>query len=88
MFSSARISSSILLCSSRTVSGSTRNPSRSRHQPLKSTLHTSLGCVAFRPWPNRPVSVDRRTRRRSVKPARSSTRLKLLSLGTSPPCFR
>src|SRR4029078_5299895 len=34
------------LKASRTVSGSNRLPSRVRHQPLKSTVHTSLGALA------------------------------------------
>jgi hypothetical protein len=83
-FSSARTSRTYRLCSSRTVKGSHRRP-RLLHHPLKSTVHTSLGCPARRPLLKRPASLERRRCRRfSVKPARSSTRLKVLSLATFP----
>lgn len=82
------ISKSIRLNSSRTVNGSTRSPSRSFHHPLKSTVQTSLAFSALTPLARRPASLARRTRRGTVKPARASTRLKLLSLGISGPCRR
>ena len=80
-FSNARASRTYRLCSSRTVSGSHRLASFF-HQPLKSTVHTSLAAPALRPVLNRPASVERCRRRFWVKPARSSTRLKLLSQAT------
>ncbi len=84
LLSTALISSSILLNSSRTVSGSTRRPSLHNHHPLKSTVQTSLGASAFFPLESLPFSAARRILRGLVRPARSSTRLKLLSLGVAP----
>src|ERR1043166_935225 len=78
----ARRSSTYRENSSRTVNGSQRLP-RANHHPLKSTVHTSLGTVALRPLNNRPDWCRGRNRRGCTKPARSSTRLKLLSLGIS-----
>ncbi len=87
-FSRTLISSNMRLYSSRTVSGSTRSPSRSFHQPLKSTVQISLGACAFIPVARRLPGSRLRRLRGSVNPARSKTRLKLLSLGTSPMLLR
>src|ERR1700732_5199609 len=80
---SDRTSNTERLYSSRTVKGSQRLP-HLLHHPLKSTVHNSLAAPARRPLHKRPASVDRRLRRFCVKPARSRTRLRVLSLTTSP----
>src|ERR1700676_256506 len=67
------------------VKGSHRPPSLQLHQPLKSTVHTSLGLPPARPPLSRPPSLGpSRTRRGWVKPTCSRIRLKLLSLGACP----
>jgi hypothetical protein len=82
--STARNSNNMRLCSSRTVRGSTRFPPSPTHQPLKSTVQTSLQLVAFLPLDSLPLSVALRVLRGLVSPARSRMRLKLLSLGVAP----
>ncbi len=72
------------LYSSRTVNGSHRCRAGSYHQPLKSTVHTSLGAWPRRSVHSRPASVAGRRWRPSVKPARASIRLKLLSEAAAP----
>src|SRR5436853_5228193 len=52
--------------------------------PLTSTVHTSLDTLARRPLLKRPASLARARRRFCVNPARSNTRLNVLSLATSP----
>src|SRR5882724_6133328 len=69
--------------SSRTVKGSQRL-SPFLHQPLKSTVHTSLRAAASRPLLKRPASGARRRRRFCVRPVLSKTLLTVLSLATSP----
>src|ERR1700730_2877914 len=67
------------------VKGSHLLPSPHLHQPLKSTVHTSLGLCPRRPLLSRPPSLGPSlTRRGWVKPTCSSIRLKLLSLGACP----
>src|SRR5215831_2078789 len=78
----SRSSSTYRLNSSRTVNGSHRWLWAPYHQPLKSTVHTWLGALALRPLCSRPDCCRERSRRGTTNPARSSTRLKLLSLGT------
>ena len=54
------------------------------HQPLKSTVHTSLRAAASRPLLKRPASGARRRRRFCVRPVLSKTLLNVLALATSP----
>jgi len=74
------------LNASRTVRGSKRLRSLVRHQPLKSTVHTSLGA-----WTTSRSCSRATTRRRRLglrtrgSPARSKIRATVLTLGTPLP---
>ncbi len=71
------------LCSSRTVNGSHRFP-QLLHQPLKSTVHTSLGARALRPLHRRPASRELRRRRFCVSSCSLQDSLKAALTGRFP----
>jgi hypothetical protein len=71
------------LKASRTVNGSQRWPTVC-HQPLKSTVHTSLGARATTVLLMRPGSATFRDRRVCTSPAFVRIRLQLLALGVPP----
>ena len=83
-FSTARISRSMRLCSSLTVSGSTRWPLRIPPPSLEVHSPDIIGGLGLSPRRKPPALLGRRRLRGLVRPARSRTRLKLLSLGSSP----
>jgi hypothetical protein len=71
--------------------GRSRQPSRftppaspKRHQPLKSTVHTSLDCCPRRPLLRRPPATGPPHSARLGQTICSRTHLKLLSLGACP----
>src|ERR1035438_1680462 len=83
---SARALSKKRLNSSRTVNGSQRCPPVN-HQPLKSTVQTSLGARATTRRLRRPAIQAFRCRRICTSPALVKIRWQLLALG-APPCNR